>query len=403
MKHKSLIAFFALGLTLVLAGCSSSSGTSSITAPKKISFEEQSKGSGTHVWVESTAESMGISKDDKVNHIFVMNDGKTRVYQIFDNNVTLGKLSSMNDADTIKLAKAQDKKYATTGAIQEIKNYQQHKPSVGQEKDFEQGIQAASRGDISLFYTYKNGSDGNDTSSVDQQKNISNIYALYDQADDAANNSRGANELGEDGTTLNSLGAANHNIDKSKYGKALINHIKDSTYHEPKAQNITIKNKTDNSGNKVISQNVKFYSRGTFDRNAASRNAYIIAMKNKKDALKLFQFASGNYYGGNLDKMDTEETLGIENDSDENVAKYKAAMEKVNAEGSKIYEKLYGNKYSELTKDIYGPYYFKENEVFSSPTSQKIYKARYIGYERVNGDFLLTKAQNNKQKAVLSK
>lgn len=403
MKHKSIIAFLALGLTLVLAGCSSSSGASSMTAPKKVSFEEQSKGSGTHVWLESRAESMGISKDDKVKQIFVMNNGKTRVYQIFDNNVTLGKLSSMNDENTIKLAKAQNKKYATTGAIQEIKNYQNHKLSVGQEIDFDQRIQAASKGDISLFYTYKNGSDGNDASSVDQQKNISNIYALYDQADDAANNSRGTNRLSNDSTTLNSMGAANHNIDKSKYGKALINHIKNSTYHEPKAQSIVIKNKTDNSGNKVVSQVVKFYPMYMFDPNAASTTVYKMAMKNKADALKLVKFASGNYYGGNLDKMDTEETLGIGNDSDENVSEYKAAMEKVNAEGSKIYEEIYGNKYSEITKNIYGPYYYKATEVFSSPTSQKIYKARYIGYERVNGNFLLTKAQNDKQKAVLSK
>ncbi|RRK09151.1 hypothetical protein D1831_14390, partial [Lactiplantibacillus garii] len=63
--------------------------------------------------------------------------------------------------------------------------------------------------------------------------------------------------------------------------------------------------------------------------------------------------------------------------------------------------------YSNLTKGVFGYHTWKNSmELSNSTANQEIYKARYIGYfinTDDGGNYLLTKAQNKKQKVIFSK
>lgn len=124
MKRHTLLGI-GLSVLLILAGCGSKQSATNATATttkstaKTVSFVKQAHAQGTYVWFEVN----GVAKDAVVSGIKVLHNGKMQAYQIFDNNVTLGKLSKMSDAAVIKLAKQQDKKYATTGAQSEVQNW----------------------------------------------------------------------------------------------------------------------------------------------------------------------------------------------------------------------------------------------------------------------------------------
>ncbi|ALB29849.1 hypothetical protein [Companilactobacillus heilongjiangensis] len=336
-----------------------------------------------------------------------MKNGKTQAFQIFDGNVTLGKLSSMSDSDTIKLAKSQDKKYSTTGAIQEIKNYQKGKPSVGQEADFNKGAQAVADGDISIYYLSGPKKDSGETIDRRQDK-IINIYPTYDEAEDKENPQDGTSAQGANLNRLAMQPTKNDGEEgtDSGFGKAIIKHIENSTYREPKSQDISVKNYTDNSGNKIVNQKIKYTAIDLFNSNKATDNTYKIAKENKADTFKLLSYASTGDYGGKLSEIDSEAVYGIGNDNDDaDFAKYKSEIKQMDSEGYAIYQKLFGNSYSEITKGVYGNYEWDKDLAIGDPTSQKIYKSRYIGYTITSdgGSHILTKAQNDKQKAVLAK
>lgn len=377
----------------------------SITTPKKVSFVQQSKGSGTHVWLQTWSESGEITKDDIVSTIFVMKNGKTQAFQIFDNNITLGKLSSMNDADTIKLAENQDKKYLTTGAIQEIKNYQNGKSSIGQESDFSKGPQAVADGDIPI--SYLTSSNNSEETIKSRQRKIVNIYSSYDEAEDKENS---FNNTTADAATLNQLAMTptkndgQEGIDK-EFGRSIIKHIENSKYHEPKSQNIAVKNYTDNSGNKIINQKIKYTAIDLYDGSIANKNVYKIAKENRADIFKLLSYRTNSDYGGKIDDIDSEVVYGIGNSDDADFAKYKSDVKQEDSEGYQIYQRIFGNSHAEITKGVYGNHEWTKDIQIGDPTSQKIYKSRYIGYRITSdgGGHILTKAQNDKQKAVLAK
>lgn len=394
-----VIVAIILVFTGMRAHKNGSSGIS-ISTPKKISFVQQSKGSETHVWVQTWSESGEITKDDIVSCIFVMKNGKTQAFQIFDGNISLGKISSMSDADTIKLAKEQDKKYSTTGAIQEIKNYQKDKPSVGQEADFDKGAQAVADGDISIYYLKesKNYSDDPIERLNHGMDKIVNIYPSYEKAEDKADYSKG---FKASNVTLNRLAMSPTKNDgeedtDNRFGKSIIKHIENSTYSEPKPQNISVKNYTDNSGNKIVNQKIKYTAIDLFDSTIAIDNTYKIARENKADIFKLLGYVNNRDYGGKISNIYSD---------DARFAKYKSDIKQMDSEGYAIYQKLFGNSHSEITKGVYGNHEWDKDMTIGDPTSQKIYKSRYIGYTITSdgGGHILTKAQNDKQKAVLAK
>lgn len=84
----------------------------SIAVPKHVSFVQQAKDSGTHVWYMST----GQAKDSNVYYIIILKNGKARTYCTYDDDTTLGKISKMSDSQVIRFARAQDKKYFDVSA-----------------------------------------------------------------------------------------------------------------------------------------------------------------------------------------------------------------------------------------------------------------------------------------------
>lgn len=405
MKHKSLIAFFALGLTLVLAGCSSSNGASSITAPKNVSFAKQSHDGGNHVWIETGSRNGVIDKEDLVRTIYVMKDNHTKAYQVFDNNITLGKLSSMNDRDTIKLAQEQDKKYVSTGAIQEIKNYLNDKDQVGQEDDFNDGAKNVVDGSFILSFTSPETISGEDGDYM-EYKQIYNIFPTIKATSnsvDSLDEEDNYNPTIVNETTFKILeeSVKTDYIHDKKLGNALINHIKNAKYQEPSNQTLKIKNTTDNSGNKITYQSFEYTAIALFKNSdhKAHDTLYKISSKNKNDVLKLIKLSTGYYSHQSLKELKNTAN------TDPKFAQQLPEVMHRRSERNNLFNKVYGDKYSELTNNIYGYYPWKKKMILYSPTSQKIYKSKYIGYKlySAQGGCILTKAQNDKQKAVLSK
>jgi len=399
-KKTWVIIGVVVAIILVFAGTRAYKNGGSIATPKSVSFVQQTKGSGTHVWVQTWSESGEITKDDIVSKIFVMKNGKTQTFQIFDGNVTLGKLSSMSDADTIKLAENQDKKYSTTGAIQEIKNYQKDKKSVGQESDLNDEAKAVADGEIPIFYVrYDNSINiAKSDPNVPRLEKIKNVYPSFDDAQDHEDTQeyQTASHF-----TLNDLAQrptknSGFKTTDSKFGKAIIKHIEDSQYQSPNPNKISVKNYTDNSGNKIVNQKIMYTSIDLFNTTYATDNVYKIAKENKVDILKLISYRLHNDYGLRLDKIGNQEY--------DDFTKYRSNVKQMDSEGYAIYQKLFSN-YSEITKGVYGFHDWHNDFTIGDPTSQKIYKSRYIGYTITSdgGGHILTKAQNDKQKAVLAK
>ena len=113
-------------LALALGGCSSSNGTKpTVNRTKTISLAKELRSKGTYMWYMTYGASQ--AKDSSVSAIDVLTNGKMRVYQIYDTDVTLGKLSKLSDAAAISLAKKQDKKYGTTGAQEQVQTWLDNK------------------------------------------------------------------------------------------------------------------------------------------------------------------------------------------------------------------------------------------------------------------------------------
>ncbi|RRK10313.1 hypothetical protein D1831_08320, partial [Lactiplantibacillus garii] len=278
----------------------------SITVPKRISFVQQAKSSGTHIWVRTAAENGGFSKTTKVSEIFVLKNGKMQQYQIFDNNITLGKLSSMSDGDTIKLAQQQDKKYATTGAASEVRSYLNNKYAennqIGQEDDFDTDATSVANGLVQVTYKEK----------LITYPHAIKITKILNNVDTSNNDivSSSIADLNASKQAQNERWNTDAFVD-NKFGEALITHIKTTKYQEPEQQSITVSNTTDNSGNKIVSQKIGFNSIDLFDSNIATENVYKYAKANEADFIKLLSLKANNKnYGYKVtvdDKNDAEE------------------------------------------------------------------------------------------------
>ncbi|HIY91687.1 hypothetical protein [Companilactobacillus sp. HBUAS56275] len=360
MKHKSIIAFFALGLTLVLAGCSSSSGASggsSITTPKTISFVQQAKGPGTHVWVQAWSDTGDVEKDSIVNYVYLLKNHKMIKYRIFDRSVTLGKISSMTDDQTIKLARDQDKKYNTSGAVSVVEDYINKNKGHNLENDFDGAAENVVDGQIRVYTNA-------DNTKIVAPSGQASFYSPYQLNPDDAYE-------------------PNPVIDK-----ALIQDIKNTPYQEPKAQTISVKSRTDNSGNKIVSQNIRYKSIQLFDGKQAEYNLYKLALKNESDFLQLIKFSEATDY-------QSSESFLKEND-DTGTLNYKL-------KGRELYRTLYKEHEKELVKNVFGYHSYNGGISLYKPfVNQRIYKTRYIGYHN-NSGYLITKAQNDTQKVSFSK
>jgi hypothetical protein len=296
----------------------------------------------------------------------------------------------MSDTATIKLAKAQDKKYATTGAEAEVRSWLKDHDGgnylkIGQENDFDADAADAAAGLANIYYTTKQNSGSlyglNYLNMVDQ------FYPKYSQ-DKPNNPDVTLKEL----TPVSVRG--NDYDDDLKYGQAILKSIKKTAYRAPRAQTIKVENITDASGNKITQQNVSFKHIDFFDgSDTVSKNFYELTKTNLDKFKELVELK-----GAESQWEDAKQSIKNDPESGANPGQYVTAVKAYNT----LYNALIKPNYSKLVKGVYGYHQWTGTLNLSEKVNQQIYKERYIGYK--GGDtFLITKAQTKDQKAVLSK
>ncbi|WP_334330490.1 hypothetical protein [Companilactobacillus sp. HBUAS59699] len=361
-----LIVFFNLGTHR-----GDNSGGTSIAAPKKISFVKQARENGTHIWFYTQSENNDIAKDSPIYYVYILKNKRMQQYKMFDDNITLGKLSKMNNQQVTQLAEKQDKKFVTTGMISEIKNGRS-----GVTTDITRGDDETADGIINIFSVNK----------IDESGGSQGTAIKIINSDNFNYGKKLPDGYGKDESGIESMAPGIVKISDNVYRDSIIKHIKKSKYKEPKKQSIKVKNITDNSGNKVIRQEVSYDSYDMFVGDQADENVYHLALKNKSEFLKLLNLSRTSSYI--VDPNDTEvlnEEITRQN------------------QGKELYTKLISDHVDDITKDIYGYHSYSSGLTLNGPfVSQQIYNTRFIGYTNKVG-YLLTKAQNDKQKIEFGK
>lgn len=172
----------------------------------------------------------------------------------------------------------------------------------------------------------------------------------------------------------------NSKLKECRYN-ALINNMKGVNYLAPKWQKIKVQNTTDDSGNEVVSQKITYNSIDEFnDADTIDKNVMKLS-QNQRQQIK-------SLYNDNKDATTIDGSLPRK--------EYSSALKKA----ENVFDESY---YKTITKDIFKPQTFKDDMTLSNPTSQTIYNQKYVGYQIGDDNYLLTKAQNNKQKAVFAK
>lgn len=291
-------------------------------------------------------------------------------YQVFDDNITLGKVSKMSNSQLIKIGKKQDRKYFDKSA-DEVRALRDGKSQIGLQDDL--------MGDSDLKGDFNKGAWICLERGTKHYKRLVPIDDYQRESTERAlDRNVGFDKFTEFQTV--EYGAprnASEQVDelqnyiRNKRFKWILKNTKGVKYLQPKWQTLKFKNTTDASGNKIVSQKMKFKSidefndAGTMDENltknlTASQKQKIVAMKE-----------SGNH-----------------SNFDEHVRS--------------AFDDAY---YKAVTKDVFKPNAFNDEWNLTSTVHQKIYNSNYIGYSLENGDdlYLVTKAQNNRQRAAFAK
>lgn len=338
-----------------------------LTTPKEISF---GKTGGERIWYTTHS---GKGKDSIIDSVDVTKGNKMIEYQIFDDDVTLGKLSKMSNREVINMAKKQDRKYFDE-SINEVKALRDHKDQIGLNDDLMSDDDL--KGDLNWGpYLYFLVSDRDS----DNHKWSDPEWITSEQYNN--NNSSKMRQKWTEGQMPNSLIQSNgengydriDNLVKQMRNdrfNALIVNMKSVKYLSPKWQKITITSNTDDTGNKVVSEKIKYKYIDEFNyAGTVNQNAQKLSESKKQEILDIV--------GGN--QRDTDSQL--------NACK-------------KAFDSSY---YHQITKNVFKPHAVSSDFTIYTPTSQTIYDSRFIGYSFGNGSYYLTKAQNDNQKAVFSK
>lgn len=367
-----------------------------------VSFESQLKDGGKHIWLQVNninGQGSGIAKNSIVRTVFSIENNKLRAYQIFDKNITLGELSKMSDSEVLNLAKKQDEKYATTGAIEEIKHRQSGKDGyVGLENDFNDDVIL---GNVPIYYETKR-IENREPVSLEQE------YEAVRISKDKIENNRD-NDFGAHRKYLTNLKPKiydsktyKYTNDTTSFGNAVIKEIQNTKYQSPKLQEIKINSITDDSGNKVTQQDFSYTAIDMFNGDKAKVNLYNYMKKNEKEFLRLLTLSISSEYSYKDINWWDNGFIDSSDNTEERREKYTQSVKQAQAEGEKLYNKLIKGKFSIFAKGTYGYNEWQKKVTLVAPMSQEIYKEKYIGYEMYNsGSFLVTRAQNSEQKAVL--
>ncbi len=374
-KHQQ----YTIGVVIVLiililfAGHIHNNG-GSIVAPKNVSF---TKMNGTRVWLSTEK---GKGKSAIVDYIDITKNGKFIQYQIFDNNITLGKVSKMSNSQLIKLGKEQDKKYFDE-SINEVRALRDGKGQIGLQNDLmgDKGLKNDLNEGAAIYYTGDD--DGRIGQIISPSQYNENNFKFYSESDLIDQYYDGAQLIySPDNSNYCLADDINSKLKERRYN-ALINNMKGVNYLAPKWQKIKVQNTTDDSGNEVVSQKITYNSIDEFnDADTIDKNVMKLS-QNQRQQIK-------SLYNDNKDATTIDGSLPRK--------EYSSALKKA----ENVFDESY---YKTITKDIFKPQTFKDDMTLSNPTSQTIYNQKYVGYQIGDDNYLLTKAQNNKQKAVFAK
>lgn len=344
-----------------------------LMTPKTVSF---AKTSGERIWYGTDG---GKGKDAIIDCVDVTKGNKMIEYQIFDDDITLGKVSKMSNGEVIKLAKKQDRKYFDK-SIDEVKSLRDGNKQIGSQNDMWGDDDL--KGDLNkgpfLYFVAQN-KDGAPKLKGLRLVTKNNYNTANSSGDGQYCAKYTESELIDYGTPANAnrTETTNKMLDYSRSQRlsALINNMKSVKYLAPKYQTISIKNTTDDTGNKVVSQRVNYKSIDEFnDSGTIDKNVNSLSQTSKEKIEKFWE----NNYDNNRNES-----------SEEFINNFKSAFD--------------SSYYNQITKNLFHPHTFEDNFTISDPVSQTIYSSRFIGYAEGNDCYLLTKAQNKTQKAVLSK
>lgn len=113
MKTKKLFSMFTTGIlvTTLLVACSSKQSADGNVQGKTTGFMQLANENKERIWfkVSDSNDDGEISKDDYIDRIFIIKNGKADIFHSFD--TTLADFKGKNDKEVINLIKEMDKKY----------------------------------------------------------------------------------------------------------------------------------------------------------------------------------------------------------------------------------------------------------------------------------------------------
>ena len=335
---------------------------SSVIVPKNITFSKENK--GTRIWFTADSD----TKNSKVSEIIKQTGDKATEYDIYDDSITLGKLSKLNNRQILKLANKQNKKCFThivkdwyTSDLPVIKYscFDQYKGKDG-------------------VYTLNIWDGGNKGSTFDSAGNVIRNYShsVNDNIDDSTLN-----------LTLYSTDASENDNKTKIMLKAFQNALDSTTYQKQRTAKIYTKNKTDSSGNKVTSEFLSIPTTTYCDTSVCQKNFLNICKNNPWIVKNLIAYNKS---------MDSEEEM-LDHSPQNNNKKFNKYILPIFS--SKSFQR-------EVTKNVFSRRKTWDHYNLNDSISFDIYKSRFIGYDWTDGKYsgvLVTKAQNHKQQAAFPK
>lgn len=367
-KNKKLLYCSIVAIIAILFVGIRISHNGSLFTPRNISFVKQANQSGKYVWLKAD----GQSKNSEVSSIYVVG-GKGITEYYLEDDLTLGELSNKTKKQLIKIGKDQDYKYFKAYQS-DLQDYMNSRDGKGQNRTFteQDNGHVSDKADMILdganIYYVNNAKDTSENvkfqPSLVKLMNPSNV-------DDSSNDNLSS--------VPESSIAPSHSLDSmDKYQKmratALMNVMKSTKYRAPKKQKLHYKNNTDSTGNNVISQKLTYNSVDTW----LSRKGFDEGIYKYADKEALTKAIAAN---------------------EPSIAR---GREKIKKMGKKEYAKA-------VNPDVYrkamqGAFYYSDSPYqfdLTTTTSFDIYKTKFIGYITSNGNYLVTKAKNNSQKAIM--
>lgn len=373
-RKKGVIFLVAILLVLFIGVLGNVHGK--VFPPKQLSFVKQAGQHGKHVWLQAD----GNTKDSVVSSIYVVGNNGITEYYMEDNDLTLGKLSSKSDRQLISLAKEQDHKHFDAYQTN-LKAYMNNQSASGRNdtftrRDNNHESKYAGMIDNGATIYYLDNSENGDSDTKYQPNSIDIISPNYEATDSEKQKLH----------TLVEWNLTELNPSSKKYQRmradALLHVMKTTKYQAPKKQKLHCKNVTDSSGNNIVKQQLTYNCVDNWiDCNGYDEAFYKYTNKSAlKKAVAAYHPAMHRDVSSDEDERAVDKILKNEYAKCATKAVYEKAMRKAFF-------------YSD------SPYTFS----LTSTTKFDIYQANYVGYTLSSDDYLVTKAQNSGQTAVMEK